>query len=141
MEGHELLNKMGQVRAPEGFEERVMSRLPAAREERARRARRATARYAFAGSAALLFVVVLVFHPGRVAEKPTGLSFAERQALTANPGSGSSQGPSLERNVAMPVYETMDYASEFRNAQPRPQPVTVYILEQVSEIPSPGVVY
>jgi hypothetical protein len=138
MEGHELLNRMGQVRAPEGFEERVLSRLPAAREKRARRA---AARYAFAGSAALLLVVVLVFHPGRVAEKPTGLSYAERQALTANPGRGGSQGPSLERNVAMPVYETMDYASEFRNAQPRPQPVTVYILEQVSEIPSSEIIY
>lgn len=141
MEGHELLNKMGQVRAPEGFEERVLSRLPAAREERARRARRATYRYAFAGSAALFLVVVLVFRPGGVAEKPTGLTYAERQALTANPGSGGSKGPSMERNVAMPVYETMDYASEFRNAQPRPQPVTVYVLEQVSDIPSSEIIY
>lgn len=141
MEGHELLNRMGRVRAPEGFEERVLSRLPAAREERARRARRAATRYALAGSAAILLAAILAFPPGRVAEKPTGLSFAERQALTANPGDGGTGGPSVGRNVAMPVYETMDYASEFRNAQPRPQPVTVYILEQVSEVPSSEIIY
>ena len=141
MEGHEILNDMAKVRAPEGFEERVLSRLPAAREERALRARRATYRYAFAGSAALFLVVVLVFRPGAVPEKPTALTFAERQALTAVPGGGGVQAPSAGRNVAMPVYETMDYASEFRNAQPRPQPVTVYILEQVSEVPSPEIIY
>jgi len=33
----------------------------------------------------------------------------------------------------------MDYASELRNAQS--QPATVYILEQVSEIPSSEIIY
>ena len=136
MEGHELLDKMTRVRAPEGFEEAVLGRLPAARKERAR-ARRATYRYAFAGSAALVLVSVLLFRPS-LPEKDAVLTYAEREALTAAPGKGTGV-PSADRGRFVPVYETMDYASEFRNAQPRPK--TVYILEQVSEIPSSEIIY
>ncbi len=140
MEGHEILNNMAKVRAPEGFEGQVLARLPAARQQRVRRA---TYRYAVASTAALAVIGFLIFRPAPV-ERQAALTFAERQALTAAPASGGSRLPSAERNVAMPVYETMDYASEFRNApsQPAPRPaVTVYILEQVSEVPSPGIIY
>ncbi len=131
MEGHELLDKMTRVKAPAGFEDAVLGRLPAARKERAR-VRRAAYRYAFAGSAALVLVGFLLFNPA-VPEKETVLSFAEKEALTATPGKGTDRGRFV------PVYETMDYASEFRNAQPRPK--TVYILEQVSETPSSEIIY
>lgn len=139
MEGHEILNNMAKVRAPEGFEGQVLSRLPAVRRQRVRRA---TTRLAFAGTAALAVASFLIFRPAPV-ERQAALTFAERQALTATPGGGGSRLPSAERNVALPVYETMDYASEFRNApsQPAPRPVTVYILEQVSEVPSPEIIY
>jgi hypothetical protein len=136
MEGHDVLTKVTKVAAPEDFEEKVLARLPSARAERTRRARRATYRYAFAGSAALVLVGFLYFRPATV-EKPTVLTYAERQALAANPGQGGRS--TAGRNRFVPVYETMDYASEFRNTQSRP--ATVYILEQVSEVPSPEIIY
>jgi hypothetical protein len=122
MEGHELLAKMNRVTAPAGFEEGVMAKLPAARKERAR-VRRANFRYAFAGSAALVLVGFVLLNPS-LFRKELPLAFAEREAPTV---------PSI------PVFETMDYASEFRNAQSQPR--TVYILEQVSESVSSEIIY
>lgn len=123
MEGHELLARMTKVRAPDGFEEGVLARLPSARKERAL-ARRSAWRYAFAGSAALVLVGFFLFNPA-LTDKDTVLTYAEREALTATP--------------SVPVYERMDYAAEFRNAQHQPQ--TVYILEQVSETASSEIIY
>ena len=122
MEGHELLAKMTRVQAPPGFEETVLTKLPAARKERAR-IRRANFRYAFAGSAALVLVGFVLLNPSFF-QKELPMTFAEREALTV---------PSI------PVFETMDYASEFRNAQSQPR--TVYILEQVSESVSSEIIY
>jgi hypothetical protein len=136
MEGHELFSKMAKVEAPGGFEESVLARLPAARKERAR-ARRAATRYAFAGSAALVLVSFLLFRPS-LPEKDSGLTFADREALTAAPSKGPGV-PAAGRSGFVPVYETMNYASEFRNVQS--QPATIYILEQVSEIPSSEIIY
>jgi hypothetical protein len=134
MEGHELLVKMTKVTAPAGFEEAVLAKLPAARKERLR-ARRANFGYAFAGSAALVLVGFLLLHPS-VSKKESVLTFAEREALSATPvlrtGDSSADRP-------RPVFETMDYASEFRGAQS--QPHTVYILEQVSESVSSEIIY
>jgi len=130
MEGHEQLAKMIKVQAPAGFEGAVLARLPDARRER-ERARRALYRYAFAGSAALVLAGFLVFGPATF-EKDTVLTFAERAALSATPEQGS-------RSRIVPVFETMDYASEFRNV--RSQPPTVYILEQVSESRSSEIIY
>ncbi len=124
MEGHDLLAKMNKVQAPAGFEQAVLAKLPAARVERAR-TRRAHYRYAFAGSAALVLVGFFLFYYPAHTEKDTVLTFAEKQALTAG--------------RFVPVFERMDYASEFRNAQSRPG--TVYILEQVSEVPSSEIIY
>jgi hypothetical protein len=132
MEGHEQLAKMTRVRAPEGFEGTVLAKLPSARQERVRaRSRRAVYRYAFAGSAALLLIGFLVFNPAS-REPDTVLTYAERQALSATPDQGS-------RSRVVPVYETVDYTSEFRNVQSQPR--TVYILEQVSESASSEIIY
>lgn len=130
MEGHEQLAKITRVRAPEGFEGTVLAKLPSARRERAR-ARRAVYRYAFAGSAALLLIGFLVFNPAS-REPDTVLTYAEREALSATPDQGS-------RSRVVPVYETVDYTSEFRNVQSQPR--TVYILEQVSESASSEIIY
>ncbi|MCX6569293.1 MAG: hypothetical protein NT147_09645 [Candidatus Aminicenantes bacterium] len=123
MEGHELLAKMNRVAAPAGFEEGVMAKLAAARKERAR-IRRANFRYAFAGTAGLILIGFLLLNPSLFQKKEATLTFAEREALTR---------PSI------PVFETMDYASEFRNAQSQPR--TVYILEQVSDSVSSEIIY
>ena len=131
MEGHELLVKMTRVTAPAGFEQGVWAKLPAARKERAR-VRRAGYRYAFAGSAALVLVGFLLLNPS-LFERDAVLTYAERDALSAE------RGPDASRSRFVPVYETMDYASEFRNAQF--QPKTVYILEQVSDSVSSEIIY
>jgi hypothetical protein len=136
MEGHEALVRMTKVKAPAGFEEVVLARLPAARRERAK-ARRAAYRYAFAGSAALLLVGFLVFSPSQP-ERESVLTFAEREALSATPTAGKALS-SADRGRTVPVFETMDYASEFRNVSRQPQ--TVYILEQVSESVSSEIIY
>ncbi len=139
MEGHELLAKMNKVEAPAGFEEGVLAKLPAARAERAR-ARRAHYRYAFAGSAALVLVGFFLFYYPARTEQDTVLTFAEKQALSAAPGKGTRVQPArADQGRFVPVFERMDYASEFRNAQSRPG--TVYILEQVSEVPSSEIIY
>jgi len=137
MEGHEQLAQMTKVRAPEGFEGAVLASLPAARRERAR-ARRARYSYAFAGSAALVLAGFLVFGPGAF-EKDTVLTYAEREALSATPAEGRAGASAASRSRVLPVFETMDYASEFRNV--RSQPPTVYILEQVSESRSSEIIY
>lgn len=136
MEGHDLLNPMTKVKAPEGFEASVLRRLPSARAERARGRRLAVTRYALSGAAALLVVGFLVFAPSS-REPDTVLTSAERLALTATPDFGKG-GPS-SRSPVIPVYETMDYVSEFRNASPQPR--TVYILEQVSDSVGSGIIY
>jgi hypothetical protein len=114
MEGHELLGKMNRVEAPADFEERVLARLGA---ERRARARRQTAfRYAFAGSAAVLLIGVALLN----------LPSVNRRAGSVVAGKGRVG------TVYLPVLETVDYSSEFRNASYQPR--TVYILEQVSEV-------
>lgn len=127
MEGHELLAKMNRVAAPSGFEETVLTKLPAARKERARVCR-ANFRYAFAGSAALVLVGFVLLNPSLFQKEPT-LTFAERGKRIS----------SAQQSRLIPVFETMDYASEFRNAQSQPR--TVYILEQVSESVSSEIIY
>ena len=136
MEGHELLAKMNRVTAPPGFEEGVMAKLPAVRKERAR-VRRANFRYAFAGSAALVLVGFVLLNPSLFLKEPI-LTFANREAPTV-PSEAGKGISSAQRSRPVPVFETMDYASEFRNA--KSQPRTVYILEQVSESVSSGIIY
>ncbi|MCJ7487621.1 MAG: hypothetical protein MUQ25_15845 [Candidatus Aminicenantes bacterium] len=113
-----------------------MAKLPAARKERAR-VRRANFRYAFAGSAALVLVGFFLLNPA-LFQKELILTFADREALTV-PAKGGKGISSVRPSRTVPVFETMDYASEFRNAQSQPR--TVYILEQVSESVSSEIIY
>ena len=136
MEGHELLSKMNRVAAPAGFEEGVMAKLAAARNERARVCR-ANFRYAFAGTAALVLFGFVLLNPSLFLKEPA-LTFAVREALTV-PSEAGKGISSAQRSRPVPVFETMDYASEFRNAQSQPR--TVYILEQVSESVSSEIIY
>jgi len=138
MEGHELLAKMTKVRAPADFEAGVLARLPAARAARSR-ARRVRLSYGFAGSAALVLVGFLLFSPSPAPEREDAvLTRAEQLALSAGPDKGAGI-PVADRTRALPVYERMNYASELRDAQSEPR--TVYILEQVSEVPSSEIIY
>ncbi len=131
MEGHELLGKANRVKAPSDFEERVFRKLGEARRARARR--RAAFRYAFAGSAAVLLIGFVLFNQNFLAPRAP-LSYADKGK--AEPAALALSSPSPARGDVsasyLPVLETVDYSSEFRNASYQPR--TVYILEQVSEV-------
>lgn len=141
MEGHEILGKMKKVGAPLDFEGRVFYRLREARKERFRR--RAFLRYALAGSAALFLVGYFMIDKG-IPQKGAFPWFAGKEAAMAEKRLETQDPSSLwGREDAgrpfVPVLETMDYAAEFRRAFPEPR--TVYILEQVSDVRSSGIIY
>ena len=133
MEGHELLNRLARVKAPDAFEEGVFRKVGEARKARARR--RAAFRYAFAGSAAVLVVGFMILNQ-RSVKSQAPLSYASRaKAEAASPVRNAAYPVSSLRNASssyLPVLETVNYSSEMRNASPQPR--TVYILEQVSEV-------
>jgi len=131
MEGHELLNKMNRVKAPPDFEELVFRKLGEARRARARR--RASFRYAFAGTAAVLLIGFVLFNQAFLT-RPATQSYAGKgkAAPLAQPMSYPASARGDVAASYLPVLETVDYSSEFRNASSQPR--TVYILEQVSEV-------
>jgi hypothetical protein len=141
MEGHDILGKMRKVGAPPDFDERVFYRLREARRERTRR--RAVLRYALAGSAAVFLAGYLLIGGGF--PRIGGLTpFAGKEASVAEarrgiPAPSSLWGGEEAGRTFVPVLETLDYAAEYRNASPQPR--TVYILEQVSDVRSSGIIY
>lgn len=116
MEEPSYLGKMEKVAAPAGFERRVLAEL--ARRKDLRRSSRRTWKLAYAGAAAGLVTAVVL----------GGVLVLDRAG-----GKGTAAAVRLaERSVeAVPVMETLDYSSEYRNASTEPR--TIYILEQVSE--------
>jgi hypothetical protein len=133
METHDLLTRLHKVKAPDHFEAGVFAKVTREKERLARR--RTSIRLAFAGSAAVMLIgfVLLNFF---VLQKKTPVTYAlkaspKTEAMAGPAGLvGSAARPSLSLPL-VPVMETLDYSSEFRNASY--QPKTVYILEQVSE--------
>ena len=132
MEGLDLLEKLGRVKAPPDFEKNVLARLSQAKTKRGRQ--KAVYRLAFAGSAALLvaFVLFNVFTMNREG----GVTRAENAGLEV-----PFSDPVREAGTSsfIPVLETVDYSAEVRNASYEPR--TVYILEQVSEGDPSGIKY
>jgi hypothetical protein len=119
-----FLEKMDRVAAPPGFERRVLAEL-ALRKERKRRSL-GTWRFVYAGGAAVFLSAVIlagVFVLDRAGEKGTA-------AAVRHAGRPSE---------AVPVMETLDYSSEYRNAPFEPR--TIYILEQVSEVSPREITY
>jgi hypothetical protein len=130
MEGHDLLKKLGRVKAPDGFEQDVLARLPGERGRRARQ--RVIQRFAYAGSVGVFLIGAFL-----------AATFIFNG--TGGPGFlGTGRAPAMwgrvsEPESVVPVLETVDYSAEVWNASTEPR--TVYILEQVSEgIPS-GIKY
>jgi hypothetical protein len=124
MEERNFLEKMNRVAAPPGFERRVLAEL-ALRKERRRSSVR-TWRFVYAGGAAVFLAAVIlagVFVPDRTGGKDT--------VATARLAGRPSE--------AVPVMETLDYSSEYRNASLEPR--TIYILEQVSEVSPREITY
>ena len=131
MEGHELLDRVNRVKAPPGFEERVLRRLGEAKRARARR--RTAYRYSLAGSAAVLLIGFVLFNQALLSRRAPMTFVGKDRAMPAAtrlsyPASARSDVP----GSYLPVLEAVDYSTEMRSAST--QPGTVYILEQVSEV-------
>jgi hypothetical protein len=129
MEGHELLSKVNRVKAPPDFEERVFAKLGEA--SRARGRRQTVFHYAFAGTAALFLVGVVLLSQFFMNRKPQQASAGQAGIVVPQ----VSHVPTFREDGAgtvLPVLETVDYSSEVRDASYQPR--TVYILEQVSEV-------
>ncbi len=141
MEGHDILGKMRKVGAPPDFDQRVFYRLREARRERARR--RAVARYALAGSAALFLAAFLIFDRGFMRQGAfpwsAGKRAAEAEQKLETKDPSPWRGPEAAGRPFVPVLETLDYAADVRRDSPGPR--TVYILEQVSDVRTSGIIY
>jgi hypothetical protein len=118
MEEHNVLDRLERVKAPAGFERRVLAELSVRKGRRVRV--HWIQRVAWAGSAAAVLVVFGVI----------GALFLNRPDTAVR--------AALDSRV-VPVMETVDYSSEVRNASYEPQ--TIYILEQVSEASPSGISY
>ena len=124
MDEHSYLGRLERVAAPPGFERRVLAELVARREGRRRSAR--IHRFAYAGGAAVFLAGALI----------VGALVLDRNGGDRRVASG---GPARTSSEVIPVLETLDYSSEFRNASSDPR--TIYILEQVSEVSPREITY
>ena len=124
MEERNFLEKMDRVAAPPGFKRRVLAEL-ALRKERRRSSAR-TWRFVYAGGAAV-FLAAVILAGIFVLDRTGGKDTAATVRLAGRP------------SEAIPVMETLDYSSEYRNASLEPR--TIYILEQVSEVSPREITY
>jgi len=123
MEAYELLNRLGTVKAPSDFEQKVMAQLSLRKRKHVRsRTLRFSLTGALAGGIAVLLAINFFILPG---QGPARFSSLERDLHPS-----SLSGERYAAGESIPIIETVDYASEIRtltNEVP-----TVYILEQVS---------
>jgi hypothetical protein len=132
MDEMSILKKLETVKAPPGFEQSVMAALSL--RVRGERRRRSALRLSLAGSFAALLAAFVLFNVLVPRQKlpvvGSAVKGAAPAAETISPGA-------VGRPV--PVIETFDYASEMRSRSAEPQ--AVYLLEQVSDTTSKGIIY
>jgi hypothetical protein len=132
MEELNLLEKLGRVKAPPGFERRVMDRLARLKQTKTP-ASVFGLRLSLAGGLTLLlicFLLVNVF----VLQKPSTLADRNR-GLTPD----SSTLTEASAAQVIPVLEHMNYRQEVRGLAADPN--AIYILENVSDESYPGIQY
>jgi hypothetical protein len=117
----DILKGLDTVKAPPGFEQKVMARLSLRKREERRR--RTVLRWSMAGSFASLAAAVVLLNV---------FVFRDR-----SPSSLMVQGAPYERTVS--VIETLDYRTEINSRSSEPE--TVYLLEQVSDTNPRGIKY
>jgi hypothetical protein len=127
-----LLKKLEKVKAPPGFEQKVMARISL--RKRSLRTRRTVFRLSLAGAFASLLVVFVLLNV-LVLQKKSPLGVADLKKAVP-PVSGTVQS-STGRMI--PVIETLDYSTEVRSRSYEPQ--TIYLLEQVSDTTSKEIKY
>ena len=128
-----LLEKLESVKAPPGFEQRVLTQLSLRKRKRVR-VRNLSLSVAGAFSAALvLFIVLNVFI---LPEKgPVGIADMAKKSMA--PAVEAEEMPA--RRTTIPITEAVDYGEEVRSLSREPR--TIYLLEQVSDEVSSTIKY
>ena len=123
MDNLTVLKDLGRVNAPEFFEQNVLAELSLRKK---RRIRTRQLRLSLAGAASALAIVLVVLNLSVVPQDaPVNLSNLEKGFSES-----LEDGSPLRSGSFIPITETVDYSREVRSL--RPEPPTVYILEQVS---------
>ncbi len=128
-----LLQELENVKAPPGFEQRVLTQLSARKRKRVR-VRNLSLSVAGAFSAVLvIFIVLNVF----ILPEKSPVRMAEMDKKSIAPAFEAEEMPAQRPTV--PIIEAVDYGEEIRSISPEPR--TIYILEQVSEEVSSTIKY
>lgn len=128
-----ILQKLENVKAPPGFEQRVMTQL-SARKRKKVRVRNLSFSVAGAFSAVLvIFIVLNVF----ILPEKSSVGIAEMDKKSMAPAFETEQMPA--QRTTIPIIEAVDYGEEVRSISPEPR--TIYILEQVSDEVSSTIKY
>ncbi len=125
MEELSLLKKLERVKAPPGFEQRVMAQLSVRRRGLVRRRR--VFKLSLAGAFAGLLVVFILLDIF-VLQKQAAPG-AATIAQETSPLFGASEG--VESRSLVPIIETLDYSTEIRSRTEEPR--ALYLLEEVSD--------
>lgn len=128
-----ILQKMESVKAPPGFEQRIMAQLSLRKRKRAR-VKNLSLSLAGAFSAMLvLFIVLNIFILPQKSQ--VGIADIEKKSL-ASPFETEALTP---KGPTVPIIEAVDYGEEIRSLSQEPR--TIYLLEQVSDEVSSTVKY
>ncbi len=119
------LSSLGRVKAPQGFEQKVLAELSYRKRERIKIKH---VRLSMAGAAATLVVVLVAAGFFLFSPKGTAVDMSNlRKPLTSGI---ANKGESLPDRAMIPITENVNYSREMRTGQQNPP--TVFILEQVS---------
>ena len=129
MEESSLLEKLTRVKAPPGFEKKVLAQLSLRRRQLRASTLRLSLAGAFSAVLVLLVAINIFFLPGKGLVKLTGLEEDLSSPL--------SRRQQLAPNGYIPIIEAVDYQGEIRSGDP----ATIYILEQVSDETSTEILY
>lgn len=131
MEEFNLLNKLGRVKTPPDFEQKVLEKLYLRR----RQLKARNLRFSLAGAFSaiiVLFVIINVF----ILPQKSPIKFV---GLEKGISSSLQKEELIPRREIIPIIESLDYSGEIRSASK--EPTTIYILEQVSEETSTEIKY
>ena len=128
-----LLQKLENVKAPPGFEQRVLAQLSVQKRKRVR-VRNLSLSVAGAFSAVLvIFIVLSVF----ILPEKGPVRIVDMDKKSMAPVFEAEEMPA--RRATIPITEAVDYGEEVRSISREPR--TIYILEQVSDEVSSTIKY
>ena len=123
MEEFNLLEKLERVKAPPGFEQKIMAQLSLRRRQLRTRQLRLSLAGAFSGILVLFIVINVFVLPERGLVRFVGFDKDISTPL--------QERDRLRGREFIPIIEPVDYTREMRSISR--QPSTIYILEQISD--------